>query len=184
MIGELDPALDAVREGFLQALGGPAALMPAEVAVVLVAVAWAAWIDARLGLIPDLVVGTLAGLALAKLVPFGAAAAVGGAAVGVAVILMLRGIGWSADQVARRAGLAPEGILPLGVGDQRLLAVATVLLGANGLATALTVAAVLLALDVARRERSVAAALLRGTRLGPHLAAGIACASCFAALRW
>jgi hypothetical protein len=171
--------IEAFQTGFVETLAGPSALPPGQSVAILVVACWMAWIDARQGVIPDLVLGVLVGLAAARLSLFGGAALFGGLGVGLVGLLALRGLGL----IARCGGMTP-----LGEGDVRLIASGTVLLGLPG-ATVLLVVAVLL-LGGQGLARSLAAgrpwrhALTDPVRMGPHLAAGLVVASLVPALRW
>lgn len=175
----LEVAQAAAQLGVAETLAGPAALPPGELAVVAVAAAWIGWVDRRHGVIPDLALGLLAGLAAARLAPLGAGTLAGAVAVGAAVLAALSLLGWLAARV---------GVAPLGAGDVRLLAAVTVLLGLPGLTVTLALGGALLAIDGVRRVQAVGRpltdALMLPIRMGPHLALGLMGAATAAAMRW
>lgn len=177
--GLLDGLAEALRLGLSETLAGPEAVPPGELAAVCVAAAWIAWVDRRHGIIPDLALGLLAGLAAARLAPFGGGAVAGGAAVGLAVLGVLHAL----SRIASRAGL-----VPLGAGDARFIAAVTVFLGLSGLVVTLAVSAALLAADSLRRVRAAGRPLVDALaipiRMGPHLALGFLGAVSAAAVRW
>lgn len=181
---------DMFLSGAWETMLGPSALLPAQLAVVAVAACWIAWVDLHHGIIPDLGVGVVLGIALARLAPFGASAMVGGALVGACTVAGLTvishaaaGLNWALGAQARDGGAGR-----LGSGDVRFVAACTMLLGVQGTATALVVTALLVAghtgAQMRYAGRPLREALLLPVRLGPHLGCGLVFATAIAALRW
>lgn len=185
-----DEILGAAHSGLLETLVGPAALLPAQLAVVAAAACWIGWVDLRHGIIPDLALGVLVGIALARLAPFGASAMVGGVLVGVCTIAVLTVLSHAADGLNRAFGVRAGDWGPgrLGSGDARFIAACTMLLGMQGTVIVLAVAAVLVAGHAGARVRYAGRplrdALSLPVRLGPHLGCGLVLATGIAALRW
>lgn len=180
----------AVYLGLWDALTGPTAVLPSHLAVVVVAAAWIGWVDLQHGIIPDLALGVLVGIALARLAPFGASAMMGGVMVGVCTVAGLTALSHVASAV--NSVLRVQGgdgrIGHLGSGDIRFVAACTMLLGMQGTAIVLAVTAVLVAghagAQMRYAGRPLRDALLLPVRLGPHLGCGLVLATAIAALRW